>query len=185
MEELNREFELGRLYYDRAEFAQALGHLETAAAGFLSSKSYKEYLEAIVLVLRLYAEQERFEEIHAAKEKLQDLVLNQGFELNSRTYYVLGICAASKGQETVALDYFQKALALGLSTDNKPDICHAIYGLAKIYTSPSVNRFQDALKEIYNLEVFFQVYDIPDLRLSAMLLNADILNQMKKHDEAV
>jgi tetratricopeptide (TPR) repeat protein len=185
MSPIDRAYELGKLYSDRGDFSPALENLEIASKGFFAERNFAQYLKCLNLILRIYAELEQFEEINQTKEKLQDLVLKEGFELNSKTYYTLAVCASYKGQMDTALDYLQKALAISLANDSKEDICHAIFGLAMVYAHPSNARYADALKEIYNLQVFFQVYQMPDLQASALFLNADILKQMKKYDEAI
>ncbi len=185
MSQLDSALELGKLYYDRGEFVPAIEHLNSAANGYFAEKDFSQYLKCLNMLLRIYAEREQFEDINQAKEKLQDLVLKEGFELNSKTYYTLAVCASYKGQLDTAMDYCQKALAIALASDNKEDICHAIFGLAMTYSHPSIGRQSDALKEIYNLQVFFQVYKMPDLQASSLFLNADILKQMKKYDEAI
>lgn len=177
-------FELGRLYCDRGDFEKAIPHLEKASAVFFEQRNFSDYLKVLNLLLRTYSEREQFDLINSTKEKLQDLVLKEGFELNSRTYYTLAICALYKKQIEISLDYFQKALAIALAGDHKEDICYAIFGLASVYSSPSVAKYPEALKEIYNLQVFFQVYDFPDLKVSAQILNADILRQLKKYEDA-
>lgn len=178
-------YELGKLYYDRADFEKAVPHLEKAAEVFFAEKNFSEYLRTLNALLRIYSEREQFDLINVTKEKLQDLVLKEGFELNSRTYYTLALCAQYKRQIEVALDYFQKALAIALASDNKEDICYAIFGLAYVYSNPEVGKYPEALKEIYNLQVFFQVYDFPELKISTQILNADILRQLKKYEDAV
>ncbi len=185
MSQDDRSFELGKLYCDRGEFDPAIKHLSDARASYFLVKKFTEYLKCENLLLRIYAEREMLEEINSTKEKLQDLVLKEGFELNSKTYYTLAVCASYKGQTETALDYLQKALAISLAADNKEDICHAIFGLAMIYADPTVSRHADALKEIYNLQVFFQVYTMPELQVSSLILNASVLRQMKKFDEAI
>ncbi|MCX7978756.1 MAG: hypothetical protein N2578_07100, partial [Bdellovibrionaceae bacterium] len=80
-------FELGKLYSDRGEFEPAIVHLNDAAEVYYEARDFSKYLECQNLLLRIYAEMERFEDINATKEKLQDLVLKEGFELNARTYY--------------------------------------------------------------------------------------------------
>ncbi|AFY03303.1 hypothetical protein Bdt_3629 [Bdellovibrio bacteriovorus str. Tiberius] len=162
-----------------------MDNLQEATKAFFAEKNFSQYLKCINLLLRIFAEREQFEEVNLTKEKLQDLVLKEGFELNSKTYYTLAVCASYKGQIDTAMDYLQKALAIALASDNKEDICHAIFGLAMVYSHPSSARYSDALKEIYNLQVFFQVYQMPDLQASSLFLNADILKQMKKYDEAI
>ncbi len=185
MSPIDRAFELGKLYCDRGEYTPAVTHLLDASKGYFAEKNFSKYLNCMNLLLRIYAETEQYEEINLAKEKIQDLVLKEGFELNSKTYYTLAVCASYKGQIDTAMDYLQKALALALAADNKEDICHAIFGLAMCYSHPTLARYSDALKEIYNLQVFFQVYQMPDLQASSLFLNADILKQMKKYDEAI
>lgn len=182
---MDRAFEMGKLYCDRGEFGPAMSHLSEAADSYFKEKKFSEYLKCQNLLLRIYAEKEQYDSIHATKEKLQDLVLKEGFELNSKTYYTLAVCASYKGQQETALDYLQKALTIALANDNKEDICHAILGLATVYSHPSIGRLVDGLKEIYNLQVFFQVYKMPELEAAALLLNADILIQMKRFDEGI
>lgn len=185
MNHLDSMYELGKLHYDRGDFEQGLITLKKVADGYFAEKSFSQYMKTQNLLLRLYAELERFEDINSTKEKLQDLVLKEGFELNSKTYYTLAICALYKDQTETALDYFQKALAIALSTDSKEDICNAIFGIAQVYSMPKVARYADALKEIYNLQVFFQVYDMPELKISVQMLNAKILSKLGKNEEAL
>jgi tetratricopeptide (TPR) repeat protein len=175
--------ELGKLYYERCDFATAIERFSEAAQGYYEEKNFEHYLKCQNYLLRMYAEREESDSIRTTKEKLQDLVLKEGFELNAKTYYTLGICASYKGQFDVALDYFQKSLAIGLAADNKSDICYAINGLAITYYS--LDKLSEALKEIYNLQVFFQVMDLPELRLSSQMLNGHILRKMKKYDQAL
>lgn len=175
--------ELGKLYHARCDFGLAIGHFNDAAEGYYEEKNFGLYLKCQNYILRMYAEREDSENIRLTKERLQDLVLKEGFELNSKTYYTLGICASYKAQFDVALDYFQKSLAIALASDDKQDICYAINGLAITYYS--LDRLSEALKEIYNLQVFFQVMDLPELRLSSQILNGHILRKMKKYDQAL
>lgn len=176
-------FEVGQLLCDRGDLIKAIEKLSLAADGFREAREFEKYLKTLNILLRLYAEREQFEDITATKEKLQDLVLKEGFELNSKTYYTLALCAAYKSQPETALDYLQKALALALANDNKEDICYAISGTVITYVM--LNRLEDALKEIYNLQIFFQVLDVPEIKISAQLMNVYILGQMKKYDQAL
>jgi tetratricopeptide (TPR) repeat protein len=175
--------ELGKLYYERCDFGIAIEKFKDAATGFFDEKNFELYLKCQNYLLRMYAEREEFENIHVTKERLQDLVLKEGFELNAKTYYTLGICASYKNQLDVALDYFQKSLAIALAADNKQDICYAINGLAITYYG--LDRLSEALKEIYNLQVFFQVMSLRDLKLSSQMLNGHIFRKMKKYDQAL
>lgn len=176
-------FELGKLYCERGDFFPAMEKLQLAAETALPQRDLTIYLKCQNLLLRLYAETEQEDKIHVTKEKLQDLVLKEGFELNAKTYYTLALCASYKGQMETALEYCQKSLAIALATDSKEDICYAISGTAQVHWR--MGRHQEALKEIYNLQIFFEVLELPEVRISTLLLNAHILIDMKKFDQAI
>jgi len=185
MNTAEQNLELGKLYCDRGDFLKGEEAMSLAASAFYAAQDFANYLKVTNYLLRIYAETDRFGEVNATKDKIQDLVLREGFELTSKTYHTLATCAFYKGQIDTALEYWQKALALGLSADNKEDICFAIFGIALVYSRPQVGKYAEALKEIYNLQVFFQVFDLPELRFSTQILNASILATLKKYDEAI
>lgn len=176
-------YEVARLYCERGDFRLALEKLKSAAEAFDQRRDYAGFLNCQNLILRVAAELEDFKLITAIKERLQELVLKQNVELTSKTHYTLALCASYKSQHKVALEYLEKALGIALATDNKKDICYAIHGLALVYFA--LGRHEDALREIYSLQVFFQVLDIPDLRLSALVVNGHILRKMGKFDQAL
>tara|TARA_B100000749_G_scaffold280889_1_gene280146 strand:- start:43411 stop:44535 length:1125 start_codon:yes stop_codon:yes gene_type:complete len=176
-------FNMGKMLAERGDFLEAESLLEPLANDYLEDKNYQQFIEVESVLLRIYGELERFDKINAAKERLQDLVIRSEFQLNSRMYYVLGVCAALKEQTDVAHEYFQQALKLGLDTNIKKDICHAIYGMAWVYRMRE--QYDNALKEIYNLQVFFELIDIPDLKVSSLILNGNILRSMGKYDQAL
>ncbi len=179
----DRIFELGKLHTDRGDFDNAIIYLNQASEVYFSSRNFSQYLKCQNLLLRIYAEREQFDDINSTKEKLQDLVLKEGFELNAKTYYTLSTCACYKSQYENALDYAQKSLSLALTQDSKEDICNSIFLIALIYSF--LGKHADALKEIYNLQVFFQVYDFHELKISTKLLNIRILRELKKYEEAL
>ncbi len=177
------EFEVAKLHSDRGDFVKAIEKFKHVSKVFIELKDYELFLDSQNALLRIYSEQERFEKITECKESLQDLVIQEGFELSSQIFYTLGVCAAYKKQVETAQDYFEKALKLALKTDNKKDICYAIYGMAVVYWMSG--RRDDALKEIYNLQVFFQIMPLQDLKMASLLLNGHILRDMKKYDQAL
>jgi tetratricopeptide (TPR) repeat protein len=185
MSQFDRPLELGKLYCDRGDFALAVDHLQAAADGYFVERNFPQYFKAINHLLLAYANTDRFDHINNLKEKIQDLILKEGLELSSKTYYFLGMCTYMKGHFEGSLDYMQKALTLALTNDDKEDICRAIFGIARCYATPEMNRYADALKEIYNLQVFFQVYDFSDIKFSSLWLNAEVLRHLKKYDEAI
>lgn len=179
----NELYEVARLYCDRGDFKVAIEKLKSASDRFESDRDFAGFLNCQNLLLRIYAEMEDSKAINVTKERLQELVIKEKVELNSKTYYTLALCASYKSQHSVALEYLEKALALALAADDKKDICYAIYGLALVYFT--LGRFEDALREIYNLQVFFQVLSLPEMKLSASVMNGHILRRMNKFEQAL
>jgi tetratricopeptide (TPR) repeat protein len=183
IEDLRRNFEVGKLYADRGDYGLAIQKLEAVADDFYEHRDLETFLDCQNMLLRMYASREDLEKVQTLKEKIQDLVLKEGFELNSKTYYTLALCASYRGQNEAALEYLQKALALALAMDSKKDICYAINGIAICYKN--LGKYAEALKEIYNLQVFFQVLELPEVRIASQILNAQIFNELKRHDQAL
>lgn len=175
--------EVGKLYADRCDFKMAEAYFTRAGEGYLEQKDYPNYLKCLNRLLRIYAEMENHVAIDNLKERLQTIVIKERVALDARTYYSLGLCASYKNQHKTALEYLEKSLAVALAADDKEGICYAISGISIIYTA--LNRFEDALKEIYNLQVFFQILPLPELKLASQIMNGHILRQMGKHEQAL
>ena len=176
-------FDIARLYCDRGDFQLANEKLKIASDEFESRRDFSGFLNCQNLILRVAAELEDSKAINAAKEKLQELVVKENIQLNSKTYYTLALCASYKSQQKIALEYLEKALAIALAADDKKDICYAIHGLALVYFT--LGRLEDALREIYSLQVFFLVLPLPEMKLSAQVMNGHILRKMGKFDQAL
>jgi tetratricopeptide (TPR) repeat protein len=157
--------------------------LKEAEEAFYHAKDFHGYLRVINRLFRIFAEMENHKAIEEYKEKLQNLVLKEKVRLDSRTYYTLGLCASYRGDHKMALEYLEKSLAQALANDEKENICFAINGIAIVYFQ--LKRYEDALKEIYNLQVFFQVLDLPDIKMTSQILNGHILRYMGKPDQAL
>lgn len=175
--------ELARLYFERCDFAVAIEKYGRAADLFFRDQDYARYLKCQNALLRMHAEREDHAGIAAITTKLEELAQQPGFDIDSKTLYVLGVCASYRGQFGLALGHFQGALRSALAEDDKSDVCYAISGLAVTYYA--LDKLTEAMKEIYNLQVFFEVLDVPDLRLSAQMLNGHILRKMKRPDQAL
>lgn len=175
--------EIGKLYCDRGDYGLALPNLQEAAKSFLEQKNFNSYLKTLQHVIRIHAEREEHEKITQIKEHLHDLVIREGIELSSKIYYVLGLCSSLKGQPDNAVEYLKKALELGVKANNHEDMCYAILGLSICYRQQK--KYEEALKEIYNLNIFLQLLNLPELKAAAANSNARILMDLKKYDQAL
>lgn len=176
-------FELAKLYCDRGDYLQALPSLNEAAQSFLEDKNYDQYLKCLQYTLRIHAERGEQDKITEIKENLHDLVIREGITLNSRTYYVLGLCSSMKGQPENAIEYLKKSLQMALEKDAKEDMCYAILGLSLCYLQQK--KYEEALKEIYNLNIFLQVIDKPELKIAALNANALVFMEMTRYEQAL
>lgn len=176
-------FEMSKLYIDRGDYSLALPLLSEARNIFLYEKNHELYLKCTQNILRIYAEREEFDHLSALKENLHDTVIREGIQLNARVYYVFGIAALYKSQVDTALEYFKISLEHALKTDLKEDICYAILGISICYRH--MKKYEEALKEIYNLNIFLQFIDNKDLITSVTSANAAIHFELKKYDRAL
>lgn len=175
--------EIGVLYCDRGDYQLALPNLEQASKIFLEEQNYDKYLLALKYILRIHAERGEQEQITAIKEHLHDLIIRQGIELSSKIYCSLGSCSVLKGQPDNASEYYKKALELGLKDNNQEDMCNAILGLSITYRLQG--KYEEALKEIYNLNIFLQLLNSTELKIASANANARILMDMKKYEQAL
>jgi tetratricopeptide (TPR) repeat protein len=175
--------DLGKLLCQKGDLNDALPRLNEARDIFIECKAFDKYLDTINLILRIFAEQNKFNEVTEVKDQIQDLALRESFELTPKTYYTLGICALYKKQLTSSQSYFEKSLSLSLDKDSKKDVCYAISGL--VYSYLGQNKYSEALKELSNLEVFFRVIPDKELELNSLLTHGIIHLRMGELEKAL
>src|SRR2546423_1077664 len=83
--------ELGKLYMAKCDHDKAIENYEKLSQLSYLDRDFELYLECLNSLLRMYADRMEEEKINRTKERLQDLVLKDGFELTSKTYYTLGV----------------------------------------------------------------------------------------------
>ena len=154
-----------------------------AAHTHCGHSDFESYLKCLHLLLCIYNERKDVEKINEINEELESLLFKQDLHLNSQVCYTLALCAMYSGENQIAFKYFERSLAMALHQDKKEDICHAITGLAMAYME--LDCLKEALREIHNLRVFFEVLDLPDVRLMSELMNGRILCRMGEDEQAL
>jgi DNA-binding winged helix-turn-helix (wHTH) protein len=176
-------FEVGKLHWELGDFIAAIEKLREACVHYQEAGDHRSYIKAQSLILRMYTEMEDAKMVQTTQDGLESYIRRQDIQLSSTAYCTLALCASHKQNFRLALDYLEKALALALAEDAKEDICYAVHGLAATYCS--LGRFEDALREIYNLRVFFQVLKLPEVEISSQIMNGYVFVHLKRFDEAI
>lgn len=174
---------IARMQVDRGDLLSALPSLEEGSSLLLQTKDFPAYLRSLQLLLRVYAELLRFDDISRMKESLQDLVLQQGLALTSRTFYTLAVCANARGQFDVAQDYIHRSLQIALETQDKEDLAYAIF--ANMMNLRSQDRFEEALAEVDKLEIILEINRVPDLLVTTLLMKGYMLARAKRFENAL
>lgn len=180
---MDQEFKLGELYYDKLDYDNSVKHLNVAAQGFFARGLFTKYLDCLNYLLRIYADRIDSQNINSTKEKLQDLLLLQGFELNARTYYTLAKCAVLKNQIATAQSYLEKSLALAKTNESTEDICNASIGLASIFRQ--AGQFEEALGLIDSVKDLLRELPKPDTEISAHIIRSNIYRDSGRFEEAL
>jgi len=173
--------QLARLHFERGDLIQAIQCLESQDVP-ATKDNETAFLEKTNYLLRSYAELMDVPKINILRSQLDAWSTSHG-ELSSRTFYTLALCESHLGNYEKSLSMCRKALEIALKTDNKEDISYAITGLAISYYQ--LGRLPEALKEIYNLDVFFEDLDLPQLKLTSKIVNAHIYRKMGKFSQAL
>lgn len=175
--------EISRLYYERGDVLRAADLLEAEVAKLHASEDYENLVEALHLLLRCYAENLNFDKINFYKNMIVNLVEKDGALLTGKTYYILALCSSYMNRDAEGLELCQKALSLAIAHDDKETICLALLGIAISYYF--MDRLDDAMKEMYNLQVFMNVLDLPQIRISGLMLKAQLYRKLGKHEQAL
>lgn len=175
--------ELGRLYAEKTDFSKAIPQLIKAKDIFYSKKDLSNYCKPLNLLLRIYSEQKNKKKIKETQTELNRIIKDDSAKAPSSTYYFLALCSSYEEKYEEALELLEQGLSKALESDNKKDICRCISGLANVYYR--LNRLEEALKQIYNLRIFFQTLDLPEIKASSTIINGIILREQGQTEDAL
>ena len=177
------KLEIGRLNFQQLRFEPAIHALTSASVKFESLQLWEPLLDCKNILLRIFAERDDQPSVQAIRQSLEELGQKYGLKITARLKYTFGVAALLKGQNEESVSYFQDALQSALSQDRKEDMCYAISGLSIAFIN--MGKLPEALREVYNLQVFFEVLDLPDLKIATLLANAIVLRKLQRLDQAL
>ena len=179
--EIEKSLQLAKLYFERGDLNEAIPILESIEMD-PNENCEALYLETTNYQLRAYAELMDGTRIGVLRGRLNEWSEQNG-HLSSRTYYTLALCESHLGNYEKSLGYCRLAVETAVKADNKEDICYAVTGLAIAYYQ--LGKLQESLREIYNLQIFFDELDLPQLRLTSQIINGHIYRKMGKFDQSL
>lgn len=185
--------------YHRGDYSLALPEFERLAERFYRSGDGARFVECSVYVLRILAEQEAFAKVAKVESRIlaffapsnssgsratSSVVSATGAKLLSRMHYVLGICLVYQGDKhESAMDRFRESIQFAIQCDDRSALAWPLYGAATVLYARG--RYDDAIRELEKLKTLLSCKPIPELSSSALLLDALILRNQKKLDEAL
>ena len=176
-------YELGKLRWELGDYHSAVPTLVRASQLYNELGDHHFALKSLNLCVRMFAELDDLESLKRLRTQLHDLVTRGRLDLGAGTFYTLALAAQYTDDLPAALEHLERALALALQTNEKEEMCYAIFGLASVYWQGG--RIDDALRELGNLGVFFQVMHYPDLVVCSQILHGNILIQQNQCAEAL
>jgi tetratricopeptide (TPR) repeat protein len=175
--------EIARMHLERGDVLKSIEILESAIESDLSVQNYVTYLDNLHLLFRGYAEQLEFDKIREQKTRLAQLVAQNAVQLSGKTYYTFALCASYENKHSDALDLSQQALEVAMEQDDKESVCLARLGL--VISNFWLERTDQAIKEIYSLQIFMSHLDFPQIRISSDIAKAQILRKTGQLPEAL
>lgn len=197
------KFQLALQFYLKGDYSQALEIFSQLMERSQRSSDPSFKTECAIYLIRLLAEQERFEEIAAVESSLVALMRSvQSGETASRSsslrssaiiaspqvecrlYYVLGIARVYRSAPPEeSLSYFHKAMERAMGADDRSLLAWPLYGAATVLYS--VGRHADSLSELEKLDALLSCYPTPELAVSSSLLKSLIARNQRKDSEAL
>lgn len=176
-------YELGTLYSDKGELKKAEPRLRQAADVFIQLNAFKEYLQCQNKLFRVLVEMGRTQEIEVLNSQLKYQIDQNDIQVSAALLYTQALFHFyGKNYETCEKS-LDESLKLSLQEDNKEDICNALFGQARLYFVQG--KQEQAEKKIKNLEIFFDVIKLPDIKVATHFLMTEIQMKQSQYTNAL
>lgn len=176
-------YELGTLYTDKGELKKAEPRFRQAADVFLKLNSFKEYLKCQNKLFRVLVEMGRTQEVEILNSQLKYQIQQNDIQISAPLLYTQALFYFFSRNYDECEKCLENSLRLALQEDAKEDICNALFGQARLYF---VQGKQDvAEKKIKNLEIFFDVIQLPDVQVATQFLITEIQMKQGQYSKAL
>ena len=183
---IERRFQQGLFAYYRGETKAALKDFEKVADLSKSVHDETRYVEANTYILRILAEREEFARIEHIESQIFSVLTTRELpvRLKSRVMYILGICSCYQdSRHDQAMNRFREAIDFAVSSDDKEALASPLYGAATVLYARG--RYDEALKELSQLDILLSCLSLPELSATSSLLRALIRRNQSRLDEAL
>lgn len=181
-----RRFQQGLFAYHRGETSLALKEFGKVAEVAKAGGNHARYVEACTYVLRILAEREEFSKIELIESQVFSVLATQDLSvrLKSRVMYILGICSCYQdSRHDQAMNRFREAIDYAVASDDKEALASPLYGAATVLYARG--RYDEALKELSQLEILLGCLSMPELSATSLLLRSMIRRKQSRLDEAL
>jgi tetratricopeptide (TPR) repeat protein len=183
---IERRFQQALFAYYRGETKSALKDFEKVAELSKSVHDETRYVEANTYILRILAEREEFSRIELIESQIFSVLTTRELpvRLKSRVMYILGICSCYQdSRHDQAMNRFREAIDYAVASDDKEALASPLYGAATVLYARG--RYDEALKELSQLDILLSCLSLPELSATSNLLRALIRRNQSRLDEAL
>lgn len=130
------------------------------------------WIRGLTYLLRIFLETENHQGIQRWLTQLEN-VLAQKSDAPARLLYARGLIDFYQRNFHSSLQWAEKSLAHALEKQNFEDLAYALYLVAA--NLRALGKPQEALRELYNIQVIWNHVPNPEFKVSVLMLNAIIL----------
>ncbi len=182
VKELTKLLESAKLYMKVVDFDKAIEMLLVAREESKRSESWQTYLDSVILLIRLYSERLEIENATEIILEVFQLALSGKISLTARFYYVLGMCQYLQEKYSLALENFEKGLALAHIEESTLDKVYNLIGIANAQLERG--RVSEASTAIHaGIELAYN-REIRELKPHLLLIRSQLSIQLERYEEA-
>jgi DNA-binding winged helix-turn-helix (wHTH) protein len=161
--------------YLLTQFSKALLGFRRVLHSTESEPHSRWRVESLILMSRIFLEQEKGEELRLCVRQLQELQARPDLPawIHAKIFYILGVLTyAEAGGMSKALQLFRKSIDLCVVIEDREVLAYAMYGVANVFYG--LNEYDRVLEELDKLDQILQFHSVPDVHVFSFILRAFI-----------